>query len=400
MTQLESAANIVLAISSKDFDVRAQQCVKIRNRNATCNACIDACPTHAIKCNDNILDIDWSRCTGCGACIAACPVEVFRSTQQNSSQLVEAALNVSEASEGVVTIMCQVLYARAQELVDPDKILVVPCLGRIDESILVRIAQGGASSIVLAHGECSSCDSNTSGAQAQTVVHNTKELLSAWGSPCKTQLRGKLPSVVRRQQQSEFDESKRAFFKNMSNESKQVAAIIANATLSDILPDNATDEKESYHVLDDGTLPKADTVRRAQLLLTLDALAQKYHPEPETTLHLRLFNRVAIDRETCRTCCMCANFCPVGALRKFKIDSEKLGVTHMPALCVGCGCCQDICPAKALKLYPLAKVQDVTERKTYAYYMNKPFVEFNRPDTMFRKVSRLINSDQLYDLQR
>ena len=72
----------------------------------------------------------------------------------------------------------------------------------------------------------------------------------------------------------------------------------------------------------------------------------------------------------------------------------------MPALCVGCGCCQDICPAKALKLYPLAKVQDVTERKTYAYYMNKPSVEFNRPDTMFRKVSRLINSDQLYDLQR
>ena len=400
MSQLDSAINIANAISSKDFNVRARQCVRVCNRNASCSTCIDVCPAHCISCTNNELEVNWDECVGCGACIAACPVEVFSFTGQNDTQLVEDALVSAKASNGAVTIVCQAMYSRAKELVDSSKILVVPCLGRIDETMLVRIAGCGIDSIALVHFDCESCFNKTSGCRAEVVANNAKELLKAWGNPCKVQFRGKLPTAVRRNAQEEFDEDKRAFFKNIKEESKQVASIVATTAITDAISNGEDVKEEPYHVLEDGTLPKANTVRREQLLTALDAMLDNGEQLQEGILHSGIFYRVSIDRDTCKSCRMCANFCPVGALRKFQTSDSKLGVIHTPAICVGCKCCQDICPSKSLKLFAVAKTNDVIERKTYAYYMNKPPVEFNRPDTMFNTVRNLIDSDQISDLQR
>ena len=400
MSQLDSAINIANAISSKDFNVRARQCVRVCNRNASCSACIDVCPSNCIVCADNELGVNWDECVGCGACIVACPVEVFSFTGQSDTQLVEDALAAAKESNVAVAIVCQAMYSRAKDLVDVNKILVVPCLGRIDETMLVRIASCGINSISLVHFDCESCFNKTSGVRVETVTNNAKELLKAWGNHCKVQVRGKLPTAVRRNAQEEFDEDKRAFFKNIKEESRQVASIVATTAIADAISNGEDVKEEPYHVLEDGTLPKANTLRRAQLLTALDAMLENNEQMQEGILHSGIFYRVSIDRDTCKSCRMCANFCPVGALRKFQTSDSKLGVIHTPALCVGCKCCQDICPSKSLKLFAVAKTNDVTERKTYAYYMNKPPVEFNRPDTMFNTVRNLIDSDQISDLQR
>lgn len=39
-----------------------------------CGACIDACPTEAIKKNEEgIVSLDQEKCVGCGACVEVCP---------------------------------------------------------------------------------------------------------------------------------------------------------------------------------------------------------------------------------------------------------------------------------------------------------------------------------------
>lgn len=41
-----------------------------------CEACVDACPAEAIKCDDEAV-VDASLCTDCGICVDECPVEAI-----------------------------------------------------------------------------------------------------------------------------------------------------------------------------------------------------------------------------------------------------------------------------------------------------------------------------------
>ena len=42
-----------------------------------CGACVDACPSEAIKMVDNKAVIDPDNCTDCGACVDACPTSAI-----------------------------------------------------------------------------------------------------------------------------------------------------------------------------------------------------------------------------------------------------------------------------------------------------------------------------------
>jgi ferredoxin len=43
-----------------------------------CDACVDECPTSALKREKKIYVIDQAKCTQCGDCLKVCPVDCIK----------------------------------------------------------------------------------------------------------------------------------------------------------------------------------------------------------------------------------------------------------------------------------------------------------------------------------
>ncbi len=63
-----------------------------------------------------------------------------------------------------------------------------------------------------------------------------------------------------------------------------------------------------------------------------------------------LYHEISI-AEQCRDHKLCATACPVSALRS-RDEETRTGIDFHPALCIGCGACERICPEHALALRP------------------------------------------------
>ena len=54
-------------------EIIGERCVHAVIEQASCQACVDACPHQAWVLDDDSLGIDLGSCDGCGLCAAACP---------------------------------------------------------------------------------------------------------------------------------------------------------------------------------------------------------------------------------------------------------------------------------------------------------------------------------------
>jgi ferredoxin len=57
--------------SNKDKGADARKARK--NACIGCGKCVRTCKNGAIKVENNLAHIDYSKCSGCGECAAACP---------------------------------------------------------------------------------------------------------------------------------------------------------------------------------------------------------------------------------------------------------------------------------------------------------------------------------------
>jgi ferredoxin len=57
--------------------IKGERCVHSMMEQATCQACVQACPRQAIRLTDEALTLDGGRCDGCGLCVPACPEQAI-----------------------------------------------------------------------------------------------------------------------------------------------------------------------------------------------------------------------------------------------------------------------------------------------------------------------------------
>ena len=404
-------------LESQSLAVQPSRCVVVRNRNASCRRCAEACPTGAILVEGNDLAVAPERCIGCGTCATVCPTAALESKKPDDKELLRAAVAAMQANDGAAVIMDAAMQAAAEGKYDPAKVAVVKSLGRVDESLIAVLVAGGATSVALVAGpaEGKTAEGNAEEAEAaeiaetvgaapdraaQLVRDTAALLLETWGSDVSVKLTTKLPRSVRLAEPAEFDTGRRGFFSSMRDEARAAAAITAEHVVREKLGAEEDEEPKFAKVTDDGTLPHFLPERRGRLLLALSNLGEP----ADIMIGTRLFGHVIIDGEKCTSCQMCATFCPTEAIRKFgdaataAETGKPFGIDHYTGRCVQCHCCEDICPTNALTLSTDVFATDVTKRgRSERIEMRPRKHKVNDPKSIVNAMSDLLGVPNVYE---
>ena len=397
------------ALQSDHVHVCQERCLLVRNRNAECLRCAQACTSGCISYNEQtkMLDIDQARCVGCGTCATACPTCALEARDPNDTELLarlQGALTASASKR--VAIVCEKAGIAQNECT-----VRLTCLGRIDESALIQLAAWGAREVTLTCGACNACEHKPGRTVVEEVCESANTLLGLWDGTMHVELKevgcateetephaqgtnagsASTQSANRQvdQQIQTAGAGRTATHGQIAQVDQQIQTACAEktATQSAIeqvnqliqstgagkvaehdtatrdgdrpnLSTEASDDKAAatdqvdrplkrLKVMADGTLPHFVPDRRERLL---DALADlgEGPTDSQAMARTRLWGHVVIDTDKCTSCRMCATFCPTGAIVKFDTPDGTFGIDHYAADCVKCLCCQTICRSQAI----------------------------------------------------
>lgn len=389
-------AGTLESLASVDLRVFPYRCAVMRNRNASCTLCAQACTSGAISIDEDSVVVDSDLCVGCGTCATVCPTCALEARSPADSELACRAREALDALGDTLVVVCDALWRRNADRIDPVRAVRVTCLGRMDESVLVEAAARGARRVLLCHGACECCPRSAGEATFATVTDTANLLLETWGSAARVELREKIPTCVRLAGATAgpaYDEGRRDALTAAGRGAARLAGVAVEAEAGEGSAAEETPERP-LKVMMDGTLPHFLPDRRERLL---DALAELGDPA-DVALETRLWGRVDIDASACKACLMCATFCPTGAIAKAEAADGTVVLEHRPADCVKCRCCTDVCPTGALALR-----EDVMARELacgdVAERFELPRVRDGRggPHSMIGALKKIIHCDQLYE---
>ncbi len=360
MPNLADIVEMAESLESKAVYIAADRCVAVRNRHSSCRKCVDACLADAVTVKNNKLEIDAGACVACGACTAVCPTEALIPLDPLDADLSAGIASAVTACEGVAVFACARMEAR--HVGDPDKYAVVPCLARMEESVLLALAARGVQDIVLVDGTCKTCKYRACVPGIDATVASANTLLAAQGSDVRVRRASEFPEVaLSRDANKTYGAARRGFFTQAGGTAKSAAKTAAEKTLAKMLGGSEKKEqtlRERLRMSDKGTLAQFSAERRMRVLDSMDALGQSVVPEIET----RLFGNVEIDLEKCSSCLMCTVFCPTGAIRKSEdVPEDGKGnlLEFSAADCVQCNLCADACLKKCLTVSPVVSTQEL-----------------------------------------
>ncbi len=359
MPSIVDMVDILERLESKALHIEPTRCVKVRNRNASCTRCADACTSGAITVAGNAIDIDGEKCTGCGTCTAACPTQAIVCDKPSDAQLASDLARSLDANGGMAAVICG--RVAAHKTADVDRVAEVLCLGRVDVPTLIGAVASGAHTVAFIDGGCSTCKFRAAVPHIDAAVEEANALLEAWGSDARVQRLDAVPAnlAAHDREQATGGVSRRGFFTGVKSQAKNLAAEAATYGIEKELGISKEHPtlRDTLKVGEDGCLPHGPIPRHEELLESLFEMGEP----AEVTVSTRLWGDVTMEPEKCDNCGVCATFCPTGALSKVMRDAPKKpgrpahkGAKELECLefrlsdCVGCGTCADVCMGHAL----------------------------------------------------
>lgn len=442
MAFLDSLINLLSSIESDKIAVHDERCVVMRNRNVECLRCVRACTSGALELTDGELSVHPEKCIGCGTCAAACPTSAIEVRTPTDAELTSALKRSIVATKGHPVIACEkaVRAARKQHedaarlqgwrgalglkvkdspALDETMLVEVPCLGRVDESLIAAMGAYRSLDGTLVCAHCEGCEHEPGGTQVMDVIESAESLMSAFGSSFSVEFTDEMPArltttesalAARAERAAEkvaaaqtaqegadspateapADPGRRAFLAGGLDTSANLAAeaVADGLSLADDTPAPKPMSPRYRKVNAQGTLSRFVPTRRTLLYNYLNRLGE---PAADAVKN-RVIGRVLIDTDACSSCRMCAVFCPTGALDRAE-DGDFWGLVHRPAACVQCRSCESLCPKGAITVDDTVPMDQFMGREAVLFSMEKPTWQANKPDSMYNKIHSILGED-------
>jgi ferredoxin len=311
------------------FDAAA--CLPVRYPDQTCDLCVPACPVAAIAFDeDEGMPSPVGDCLGCGQCAAACPTAAL--------QVDGFALPATVPTAGnEIHVDCW----RVPLTESPAGALRVPCLAGIGVGWLLALFDRATTPEerpirLLDRGGCNSCAVGPGIANLQTVLDETRALLSACGVsanalpaqtewPSRQALTPVIPTSAGAQPLS-----RRGFFRGLMGGVVRSADEIRHSHL----PAQPISLRESVQ-----------PIERMRVVTALSHIAMRHgRPVPAQALP-------QVSLAGCAAHGVCVGVCPTGALRRIE-DGNAAELHFHAALCIACGQCAQRCPEQAMRFSP------------------------------------------------
>ena len=315
----------VKTVTTPPVEVASELCSRYRCSKSDCTACAAVCPVPgAVACTEQGAQVTAS-CVGCGACASACPNGAIR--PQENDQRLAARLRQATQAGSPLRIGC----AWAQAQVD----VVVPCLARLTEALLLAPIQGGASQVELLAPDCAACGFKKAAPQWERTLAFTGGLCQTAGLPVGRVRRvlvprGKAEEVAT---PSNVNQSRRAMFRGFADRWKAVGVSMEAEqaqpeTFREIVQRHGENSKRSDLLKVLAELPPATP---ASTVVQADAVP---------------LAQLAVDQH-CVACNVCETLCPVGAL-SHRDDGARYALELDAARCTGCRVCEAACYHQAI----------------------------------------------------
>ena len=414
MAFIDSLLSMFEGMAPENIAVHEERCVCIRNRNAKCLKCVDVCTTGAIAYSAaNKLEVFPEKCIGCGTCANACPTGALEVKGLGDDELTRLVKQSIRATSGHPVIACQCAYDAAMAQVEGDEpakrgkrnkhprlddnaMCVVPCLGRIDESMAIGLGAYKCLDATFVCNDCEACEHAKGGEFVRQVLADSTRMLKAFDCDLPVTVTDEFPDRVWLQPEEagyvpvECDlpgTSRRQAFKDARAAGADLAREGIDSALGVEKPKPVPVAYRKVNP-ETGTLSHFVPTRRTRMYNYLKHIGEPVADEVTT----RVVGKIHIDKDACTACRMCAVFCPTGAI--FKVDEPELfGIFHRPAACMQCRLCESLCHSQAITVESTIPIKQFMGKEGVLYEMEKPKWEPNRPDSMFNKIHSVIGED-------
>ena len=335
----EVADKIINNHHNHHMRIEESLCSRFRTPKSGCSQCADICPVGAISISDKGVEIT-GECTDCGVCLSVCPNSVFMMKEGDNEKIIdEIRSKVKGQGSEILNISCQRGDSRAD--------LIVPCLGRLTEAMLIEPIKVGISTIEILQPECVGCPNSKVSLHIERVINRVLTLYEMVG-------RGKGTLTIKRiplqplSKKPEKSVSRRDFLFSFRTKAVEVAA----ASLPEVGTEG--DEKETFiEVIN----KRHEGLKRRLLMEALKGFpsSKEVHMQSADAM---LAEIVVFSK--CTACGVCTTLCPTGALTQ-RWEDEHFYLSFNPSLCTNCRVCIETCMAKAMGIKKTARLNYLLE---------------------------------------
>ncbi len=320
---LQRFERLIHRVSGAQATVDTPRCLREHSGLSDCHLCVKSCPVQSIDLRGGVHVL--THCTGCGACLTVCPVSAFDLSGATAGQLL-SQLGSFLRGHASPFITCE----RSADAASAD--LTLPCMARLDETLVLGALGLGAQVLYLTRGPCENCPHLEAIPRYRRMLGRVR----AWGRA----LPGSSERIIEIEEKSrpkraaskEVGPDRRAFFTWVRGEGMQLMASFL---------DDFTQGFRGRASKEGVSLPLRNRLL-PRFLKKLGPQQAEVAYDPEAP-----FAELLIDEVKCNACEACVPVCPTAAIAR-RGGEEAFRLAMDASRCINCALCLDACLPNAL----------------------------------------------------